>query len=124
MNSHTTGPRFKTRWVWYTFYRASDWLPPYLHQEVECLLVCVEDGGRISRSGLTQYMKNSKWVFVYSSVMLHINGEHNDWSALCLYTVTGCHVCLWHGIPVWQHIGQSTPASSRHLHNINMTSDV
>ena len=27
----------------------------------------------------------------------------------------GCHVlCLWHGIPVWQHIGQITTATSRH----------
>ena len=34
----------------------------------------------------------------------------------------GFHVlCLWHGIPVWQHIGQSTTATSRHP--LNMTSD-
>ena len=69
---------------------------------------------------------------------------------LCLYTVTGwgvmscvcilwrggvscpvsvycdgvgCHVlCLRHGISVWQHIGQSTTATSRHCRD--MTSDV
>ena len=35
----------------------------------------------------------------------------------------GCHVlCLRHGIPVWQHIGQSTTAISRH--RCYMTSDV
>ena len=36
----------------------------------------------------------------------------------------GCHVlCLRHGIPVWQHIDQSsTTATSRHRRD--MTSDV
>ena len=35
----------------------------------------------------------------------------------------GCHVlCLRHGISVWQHIGQSTIATSRHRRD--MTSDV
>ena len=35
----------------------------------------------------------------------------------------GCHVlCLWHGIPMWQHIGQSTTVTSRHRRD--MTSDV
>ena len=35
----------------------------------------------------------------------------------------GCHVlCVWHGIPVWQHIGQSTNVTSRHCRN--MTTDV
>ena len=35
----------------------------------------------------------------------------------------GCHVlCLRHGIPVWQHTGQSTTATSRHCRD--MTSDV
>ena len=34
----------------------------------------------------------------------------------------GCHVlCLQHDIPVWQHIGQSTTATSRHRRD--MTSD-
>ena len=37
--------------------------------------------------------------------------------------VVGCHVlCLRHVIPVWQHIGQSITATSRHHHD--MTSDV
>ena len=35
----------------------------------------------------------------------------------------GCRVlCLRHGISVWQHIGQSITATSRHLRD--MTSDV
>ena len=35
----------------------------------------------------------------------------------------GCHVlCLRHGIPEWQHIGQSTTGTSRH--HCDMTSDV
>ena len=35
----------------------------------------------------------------------------------------GCHVlCLWHGISVWQGIGQSTTTTSRHRRNT--TSDV
>ena len=35
----------------------------------------------------------------------------------------GCHVlCLWHGISVWQHIGQSTTATSGYCRD--MTLDV
>ena len=35
----------------------------------------------------------------------------------------GCHVlCLRHGIPVWQHIGENTTATSRHRRD--MISDV
>ena len=34
----------------------------------------------------------------------------------------GCHVlCVWHDIPVWQHIGLSATATSRHRRD--MTSD-
>ena len=33
-----------------------------------------------------------------------------------------CVLCLWHGVPVWQHIGQSTTATNRHRRD--MTSDV
>ena len=33
----------------------------------------------------------------------------------------GCHVlCLWHGIPVWQHIGQNTTDTSRHRRDIDL----
>ena len=43
---------------------------------------------------------------------------------VCVYCDgVGCHVlCLRHGIPVWQHIGQSTTATNRHCRD--MTSDV
>ena len=34
----------------------------------------------------------------------------------------GGDLCLQHGTPVWQHIGQRTTATSRHC--CNMTSDV
>ena len=67
--------------------------------------------------------KTLKWVADYSSVTFHINGLHSDRSALCYCEGVGCHVlCLWRGIPVWQHIGQSTTATSRHRQD--MTSDV
>ena len=37
----------------------------------------------------------------------------------------GCHVlCLRHGIPVWQHIVQSTTATSRYRIRSDITSDV
>ena len=46
-------------------------------------------------------------------------------ASVCCSSV-GCHVlCLQHGImpgPVWQHVGQSTTATSRH--HRDMTSDV
>ena len=63
MDSHTTGPRFKTRWVRYNLYRASNWPPPYQHYEVECSPVCVERRGNISWSGLTQYIRIGGCVF-------------------------------------------------------------
>ena len=44
--------------------------------------------------------------------------------SVCIYCDgVGCHVlCLQHGIPVWQHISQSTSARSRHSRD--MTSDL
>ena len=45
MYAHPTGPGFKAWRVWYIFYRASDWLPPYQHHKVERSLVCVEGRG-------------------------------------------------------------------------------
>ena len=54
MDLHTTGPGYKTRCIWFTFYWASDWLPPYQHYKVEHSLVCVEGQGRISWSSLTE----------------------------------------------------------------------
>ena len=108
---HTTGPRFKTWWVRYTLYRASDWLPPYQHHKVEHSLVCVEGWGSISQSGLTKDIKMGRCV-------LQCDIPH-QWIALCSPVSVycdgvGCHVlCLRHGISVWQHIGQSTTATSR-----------
>ena len=65
----TIGPGLKT-WVRYTFYQAER-LPLYQLHKVEGSRVCVEDRGRISRSGLTQ-----GWVVMYFSVTsrFHING--------------------------------------------------
>ena len=40
LDSHVTGPGFKTRWVRYTFYWASNLLPLQKHHRVECSL-CV-----------------------------------------------------------------------------------
>ena len=37
------------------------------------------------------------------------------------YDRVGCHVlCLRHGIPVWQHIGQSTTATSKRRRDITL----
>ena len=63
MDLHTTVPGFKTWWVRYTFFWASDWLPQYQHQKVERLLVCAEGRGRISRSDLTQGINMGSYVF-------------------------------------------------------------
>ena len=78
----------------------------------------MEGRGRISRSGLTQNITVGSCIF-------HCNVPH-QWitqrqvgpvSVYCDGVV--CHVlCLRHGIPVWQHIGQSTTATSRHLRNM------
>ena len=88
----------------------------------EITLVCVEVRGRISRSGLTQDIK-------MGSCVLQCDVPHR-WIAqrqvgpVSVYCDgVGCRVlCLRHGISVWQHIGQSTTATSRHRRD--MTSDV
>ena len=120
MDSHTTGTGFKTWWVWYTFYRASDWPPPYQHHKVDHWLVSVEGRGRISQWGLTQEIKMGSCVFqcdIPHQWIAHVGPV----SVYC--DGVGCHILsLWHGIPVWQHIGQSTTATSRHC--CDMTSDV
>ena len=54
--------------------------------------------------------KTLKWAVVYCSVMFQ--RQVGPVSVYC--DGVGCHVLwLWHGIPVWQHIGQSTTATSR-----------
>ena len=103
---HTTCLGFNSQWLRYTFYRASHWLPLYLHNKVERLLVCAEGWRRISRLDLTKDIKMSSCVF-------QCNVPH-QWiaprqvgrvSVYCDWE--GCHaLSLPHGISVWQHIGQ------------------
>ena len=111
-----------SRLGWYgTFYWASDCWPPWQHQ-VERSLVCVEGRGRISRWGLTQDIKMGSCVFQCDVPHQWIaQRQVGPMSVYC--DGVGCHV-LWlrYGISVWQHIGQSTTAISRHRRD--MTSDV
>ena len=110
MDSHTTGPGFKTRLV-------RHFLP-----SLRLTIDCVEGRGRISRSSLTQDIK-------MGSCAIQCNASHK-WIAqrqmdpVAVYCdAVGCRIlCLQHGIPVWQHIGQSITATSRHRRD--MTSDV
>ena len=83
---------------------------------------CVEGWGRISRSGLTQDIKNGSCVFQCDvSHQWIAQRQVNLVSVYC--DGVGSHVlCLRHAIPVWQHIGQSTTATSRYRRD--MTSDV
>ena len=108
---------------WYgTFYWASDCWPPWQHQ-VERSLVCVEGRGRISWSGLTKDIKMGSCVFQCD--VPHQWIAQRQVAPVSVYCDgVGCHVlCLRHGISVlWQHIGQSTTATSRHRRD--MTSDV
>ena len=107
---------------WYgTFYWASHCWPPWQHQ-VERSLVCVEGRGRISRSGLTQDIKMGSCVF-QCDVPHRWIAQRQVGSVSVYCDGVGCRVlCLRHGISVWQHIGQSTTATSRHRRD--MTSDV
>ena len=74
----------------------------------------VEGQGRISRSGLTQDIKMGSCVFQCDVPHQWIaQRQVGPVSVYC--DGVGCRVlCLRHGIPVWQHIGQSTTAISRH----------
>ena len=46
-------------------------------------------------------------------IYIYIHDRFSPVSAYC--DGVGCHVmCLQHGIPVWQHIGQSSTATNRH----------
>ena len=63
LDLHTTGPGFKAQWEQYTFYGASDWLPPYQYHKVERSLVCVEGRGRICQLCLTQDIKMGSCIF-------------------------------------------------------------
>ena len=122
MDLHTTGPRFKTRWVRYFFYGASDWLSPYQHHKVEHLLVCVEGQEGNCWSGLTQDIKIGSCVYQCDIPHQWIAQWQVGPVSVCCDGVE-CHVlCLRHGIRVWQPIGQITTATSSH--HCDMTSDV
>ena len=118
LDSHTTGPGFQTRLVRY-FLLSFRLLSQH---QVERSLVCVEGRGRISRSGLTQDIKMGSCVFQCDVPHQWIvQRQVGSVSVYC--DGVGCRVlCLRHGISVWQNIGQSTIATSRHRRD--MTSDV
>ena len=74
--------------------------------------MCVEGRGWIPQSGLTQDIKMGSCVF-QCDVRHEWIAQVGPVSVYC--DGLGCHVlCLRHGISVWQHIGQSTTATSRH----------
>ena len=79
-------------------------------------------GEENSRSGLTQDIKMGSCVFQCDVPHQWIaQRQVGPVSVYC--DGVGCRVmCLRHGISVWQHIGQSTTATSRHRRD--MTSDV
>ena len=81
-------------------------------------LVCVEGRGRIPRSSLGHDIKMGSCVFQCDVPHQWIaQRQVGPVSVYC--DGVGCHALyLWHGIPVWQHIGQSITATS------DMTSDV
>ena len=85
-------------------------------------LPCVEGGGRISQLGLTQDIKMGSCVF-QCDVPHQWIAQRQVGPVSVYYDGVGCCVlCLRHAIPMWQHIGQRTTASSRHYRD--MTSDV
>ena len=91
------------------------------HHKVERLLVCVEGRGRIFQSGPIQDIKIGSCVLQCDVTHQWISQRQvGPVSVYC--DVVRCHVlCLWHDILVWQYIGQSTTATSRHRRD--MTSD-
>ena len=84
--------------------------------------MCMEGQGRISQAGLTHDIKMGSCVFQCDVPHQWIAQQQVDpVSVYCDWVE--CHVlCLRRGIPVWQHIGQSSTATSRHRRD--MTSDV
>ena len=62
MDSHTTGPGFKTRLVRYFLasFQLATTIPVH---KIERSMVCVEERGKISQSGLTQDIKMGSGVF-------------------------------------------------------------
>ena len=91
-------------------------------ESVERSLRCVEGRERISLSGLTQDIKMGSCVFQCDVPHQWIAQRQVCPVSVYCYRV-GCHVLsLRHGNLVWQHIGQSTTATSRHRRD--MTSDI
>ena len=112
MDSHSTGSGFKTRLVRY--FPPSFRLTTTISESVERSLVCVEGRGRISRSGFTQDIEMGSRVFQCDVPHQWISQRHIGHASLYCDGV-GCRVlCLRHDIPMWQHISQSTTATSRH----------
>ena len=94
----------------------------FKHHRVERSLVFVEGRGRISRSGLTQDIKMGSCVF-QCDVPHQLIAQRQVGPVSVYCDGVGSHVlCLRHGVPVRQHIGQSPTATSRHCRD--MTSDV
>ena len=77
--------------------------------------MCVECRGRIYRFGLTRDIKMGSFVFKCDVPHQWIaQRQVGPVSVNC--DGIGCFaLCLRQGIPVWQHIGQSTTAKGRHL---------
>ena len=76
----------------------------------------------ISRSGLTQDIKMGSCVFT-CDVPHKLIAQRQVGPVSVYFDGLGCDaLCLRHGILVWQHVGQSTTASSRYRRD--MTSDV
>ena len=70
-------------------------------------------------SGLIQDIKISSYV-LKCDVLCQLIAQRQDDHVSVYCDGLRCHVvCLRHDIPVWQHIGQNTTATSR-----DMTSDV
>ena len=85
-----------------------------MYHEVERSLVCVEGRGGISRSGLTKEIKLGSGVF-QCDIPHQLIAQRQVGPVSVYCDGVDSHVlCLRHGIPVWQHIGQSTTATSRH----------
>ena len=84
--------------------------------------VCVEVRVRISRSGLTEDIEMGSCVF-QCDVPHQWIAQRQVGPVSVYFDGVGCHVLrLRPGIPVWQHIGHSITATSRHRRD--MTSDV
>ena len=99
LDSHTTGPGFKTRLVRY-FLLSFRLLTT---MTVERSLVCVEGRGRITRSGVTQVIKMGSCVFQCDVPHQWIaQRQVGPVSVYC--DGVGCRVlCLRHGISVWDN---------------------